>query len=48
MNNKRKNLLDAVASNIDDFFGVIHVFFQLSRIGLFGTKRSNLQLEKPK
>jgi hypothetical protein len=24
------------------------VFFQLSRIGIFGTKRDYLQLEKPK
>jgi hypothetical protein len=29
------------------FFGDVHVFLQLSRIGLFGTKRANLHLEKP-
>jgi hypothetical protein len=30
-----------------DFFGEIHMFLQLSRIGLFGTKRAYLHLEKP-
>jgi hypothetical protein len=30
------------------FSGEIHVFFQLSRIGIFAVKRDYLQLEKPK
>jgi hypothetical protein len=30
------------------YFGEIHVFLQLNRIDLFGTKRANLHLEKPK
>jgi hypothetical protein len=30
------------------FIEELHVFFQLSSIGLFGTKRAYLHLEKPK
>jgi hypothetical protein len=30
------------------FLGEIHVVFQLSLIGLFGTKKAYLKLEKPK
>jgi hypothetical protein len=30
------------------FLGEIHVFLQLSRIGLFGAKRAYLHLETPK
>jgi hypothetical protein len=29
------------------FFGEMHVFLQLSRIGLFGTEGASLSLEKP-
>jgi hypothetical protein len=30
------------------FFGMIHVFLQLSYIGLYGTERAYIHLEKPK
>jgi hypothetical protein len=40
--------IDAAASNINVFLGMIHVFLQLSYIGLYGTKRAYILLEKHK
>jgi hypothetical protein len=42
------NELESAASHIDSFFGEIHVFLQLSWIGLFGAKRADLHPEKCK
>jgi hypothetical protein len=42
------NVLDGAASNIDSFFGQIHVFLQLSWIGLFGVKTAKINPETSK
>jgi hypothetical protein len=42
------NVLDAAASNIDDFFGETHVFLQLSTTAQNGTNTACIHLEKPK
>jgi hypothetical protein len=42
------NVLDAAASNIDGFFGVTHVFLQLSWTAQYGTNTACIHLEKPK
>jgi hypothetical protein len=42
------NVLDAAASNIDGFFGVTHVFLQLSWTAQYGTNTACIHLENPK
>jgi hypothetical protein len=41
-------MLDAAVSNIDGLYEEIHVFLQLSWIGLFGQNRLYLNLQTPK
>jgi hypothetical protein len=41
-------VLDSATSHVDSFFGEIHVFLQLSWIGLCGAKRADLHPEKRK
>jgi hypothetical protein len=45
---QRNNVLDAVTSNIDSFLHRDACVLQLSLIGLIGTKRAYLHLEKTK
>jgi hypothetical protein len=41
------NVLDNPPCNIDGFLGEKHVFLQISRKGLYGTKRAYLHIGKP-